>query len=477
MAIKQFLFQSAEGYADTAGLTDETQLGKITLSGLPDPIVPANGTIGVDMGNSRIVNLADPMTPFDAATKNYVDNVQSGLIVKEPARVMAPGNVTISAPGASIDSVALVAGDRVLLTQQTDPTQNGIYVWNGAASAMTRASDANSSATLKSGTYVFVDEGTANGDSAWVLSTDGTIVVGTTSQAWVQFSGLGQVTAGQGLTKTGNTLDVGAGDGITVMPDLIEIALDTNPGLALNGTSPAKKLAFLPDTARGLDKDSSGAFVKLSTSSPGLYFAATGLDAKLDGSGGLLKDILGIGVKIASINELTKDASGLHVVGVPSLFMIDGVATGATVTAANLDNVTNGTNADAMHTHVAAPSTETLAVKELWTAAGAIAKGHGVYIAANNAVSSGDCTDDTKSRSIGVADAAILDAAQGKIVVSGNISGVLTAATAGTRYFLGTAGEPVLITALPARARTVQLGIAKNTTDLTVRVFDFGKKA
>jgi len=89
----------------------------------------------------------------------------------------------------------------------------------------TRASDADTSAKVTSGMFTFVEEGTTNADSGWVLTTDGAIVLGTTSLSFTQFSGAGQITAGAGLTKTGNTIDaVGTADRITVNADSIDIA-------------------------------------------------------------------------------------------------------------------------------------------------------------------------------------------------------------------------------------------------------------
>ena len=470
MALRQFLFQSAEAYADTAGLADETQLGKISLTGIAG--------VALDAGNARMVNVGDPTGAQDAATKNYVDNVQSGLSVKAPAHLVSITNLSLAATPATIDGVAVDPGDRLLLVGQTNGAENGVYI-AGATTGdpLVRSSDMNSTANYVPGSYVFVNEGNTLAHTAWVVTNDNTIVVGTDVVTWVQFSGLGQVVAGSGLTSTGNTLDVGKGDGITVAADSISIDLDVNPALALNGTSPNKKLAFLPDTARGINKDAVGAFVMLPATNPGLFFDVGGnVDVKVDAAGGLVKDALGLGVKIGSANELTKDAGGLHVVGLPALFKIDGTATGASVTALNLDTLTNGSNADALHSHTAAATVPL--VEEMWTANGAIAKGRGVYVSANNAVSPGDCTNDTKSRVIGVAGTAISDTLQGPIVVTGVVSGVLSGAVAGTRYFLAaTTGAPVLVSALPGGARTVQLGIAKNATDLAVRVFDFGKKA
>lgn len=470
MAKRQFLFQSEEGYADTAGLTDSTELSKLTLTG--------EGTVGLDMSGTRIVNLAEPVSATDAATRNYVDTMQSGLQVKAPARVVSTANVAIATAPATIDGVTLVNGDRVLLVGQTDATQNGIYVFNGAGAAMTRSTDCDSSAEYTGGVYCFVNEGNVDAHSAWVVTTDGVITVGTTEVAWVKFSGLGQIVAGAGLTQDGNQLDIGKGDGIRVNANYIELDLDVQPALALNGTSPDKKLAWLPDTTRGLNKDAVGAFIKLPVSNAGLFFDGSGnLDAKVDGNGGLIKDSLGLGVKIGSVQELSKDGGGLHVVGVPAGFKIDGTATGPTVTAANLDTVTNGSNADSMHTHTAAA--EVPAVKEIWDANGNITKGDGCYISGAGAVSKGDCTNDGKSRVIGVASTTVTSGSSVKLIVSGLLPNVLTGATYNTRYFLGSNGGLVAgpATNLPAGARTIQLGIAAGPSDLLVRIFDFGKKA
>lgn len=100
---------------------------------------------------------------------------------KSPVRVASTANVTISGPGATIDGVTLASGDRVLLKNQTTASQNGIYVWNGAAAAMTRATDADISAKVSSQMTVPVEEGTDNAGSRWLLSTANPIVLGTTA--------------------------------------------------------------------------------------------------------------------------------------------------------------------------------------------------------------------------------------------------------------------------------------------------------
>ena len=141
-------------------------------------------------------------------TKEYVDAVKVGLDFKDSVRVASTANVTVSGPGAAIDGITLSSGDRVLLKNQSTASQNGIYVFNGAASALTRATDADANAEVTSGMFVFVEEGTVNADQGFVLTTDGTITVGSTSLSFTQFSGAGQIVAGDAITKTGNQLDV-----------------------------------------------------------------------------------------------------------------------------------------------------------------------------------------------------------------------------------------------------------------------------
>lgn len=168
----------------------------------------------VSLNSHKITNLATPSSSGDAATKGYVDGVASGISWKNPVRVASTANVTVSGPGASIDGVSLSNGDRVLLKDQSTASQNGIYVFNGAASALTRATDADAGSELVNAA-VFVSEGTANADTAWVCTTDGTITVGSTSLAFVQFNGGSTYTAGDALTLTGNTFDV-VTDGTTI---------------------------------------------------------------------------------------------------------------------------------------------------------------------------------------------------------------------------------------------------------------------
>ena len=203
-------------------------------------------TASVSLNSQTITNLADPVNAQDAATKAYVDAARSGLDVKQSVRAASTANVTvtynatggtstrgqITAAPTTLDGVTLVANNRILLKDQTTGAQNGIYVvttlGTGSNGVWDRATDFDQDAEVTPGAFTFVEEGTTNADSGWVLTTDGTITIGGssgTSIAFAQFSGAGQITAGAGLTKTGNTLDVvGTANRITVNADSIDIS-------------------------------------------------------------------------------------------------------------------------------------------------------------------------------------------------------------------------------------------------------------
>ena len=194
----------------------DTQVQTNTLDSLAVPVAD------LDLDDQKITNLADPVNDQDAATKAYVDASRSGLDVKQSVRAATTANITLSGE-QTIDGVSVVAGNRVLVKDQSTGSENGIYV--ASASGWTRATDANEDAEVTAGMFTFVEEGTANADAGFVLSTNGAITVGTTALSFSQFSGAGQITAGDGLSKTGNTLNVGGtADRITVNADTVDIA-------------------------------------------------------------------------------------------------------------------------------------------------------------------------------------------------------------------------------------------------------------
>jgi hypothetical protein len=185
-------------------------------------------TADVSLNNRKITSLAEPTAAQDAATKAYVDAVKTGLDFKDSVKAATTANITLSA-AQTIDGVALTTGDRVLVKNQSTGSQNGIYTV--ASGAWARAGDFDSNVEVTSGAFVFVEQGTVNADSGWVLSTDGAITVGTTAIVFTQFSGAGQIVDGAGLSKTGNTLNVVAGTGITVAGDSVAL---TGRALALH---------------------------------------------------------------------------------------------------------------------------------------------------------------------------------------------------------------------------------------------------
>jgi hypothetical protein len=209
-------------------------------------LVPT-GTGTVDVSNKRITSVAEPTQSSDAATKNYVDAVKTGLDVKDSVIVTTTGNLTAtysngtSGVGATltnsgtqaaitIDSRVLVVGERVLVKDQTTALQNGFYKVTtvGTASVnwvLTRTVDADEDSEITPGAFTFVEEGTVGGNNGYVCTNVGAITVGTTAITFVQFSGAGSVIAGDGLTKTGNTLNaVGTNNRISISADAIDIS-------------------------------------------------------------------------------------------------------------------------------------------------------------------------------------------------------------------------------------------------------------
>ena len=180
----------------------------------------------VDVNSQKVTNLALCTANTDAASKAYVDSVAQALDVKDSVVVATTGNGAIStayANGQTVDGVTLSTGDRILLKDQTSGSANGIYNVN-ASGAPSRASDMATGANA-AGNFVFVEKGTVNGNNGFVCTTD-VAVVGTNALTFTQFSGAGQVIAGDGIQKSGNTLslDLKANSGVIISST--ELAID-----------------------------------------------------------------------------------------------------------------------------------------------------------------------------------------------------------------------------------------------------------
>jgi hypothetical protein len=180
----------SDGVATTAARSDHAH-GNPVHDAAAHSTIPisalAAATAAVNMGSQKITLMADPTGPQDAATKQYVDNTAQGLDAKASVRLATTTNIanlTSSPSPSSVDGVTPSTGDRVLVKDQTTPSQNGIYVWD--ATGCLRASDNNVWTEFPSA-YVFVEQGTVNADTAWVCTVDQGGTLNTTAVTWVQF--------------------------------------------------------------------------------------------------------------------------------------------------------------------------------------------------------------------------------------------------------------------------------------------------
>ena len=224
------------------------------------------GTLTMSNG-ATVTGIPTPMNDSDASNKAYVDAIAQGLTWKNAVHVKATGDVSISSAPASIDNHTLSAGERVLLADQATSSENGIYVFNGAGSAMTRAADADTFGELN-GAALYVQVGDTFADTGWTQTTTLTSFSG---QTWSQFSGANQYVWGDGLSITGNTVNVNMGAGVVVNPS-DEVGLDlwapvggglmlTTDGSTSGATTSGAKLHLLLKAAGGLTQDADGLYI------------------------------------------------------------------------------------------------------------------------------------------------------------------------------------------------------------------------
>lgn len=494
----------------------------------------------LSMGSQKITGLAAGTDAGDAINKGQLDAAVQGFTWKDPVSVFKMVNDTTQAgspPTASQTGEAWVVD-----TWGGGYNDGDIVEWDGATWNVIVA---NSGGEPPDGTRVLVNgspggsfTGYANqiamydatGDSwsfydpadgdAVLVSGDGSIyenngyVWDDNTTTWIQFTGAGQIIAGDGLSKSGNTLDVNDGDGITFVTDNVTVDLyATNPSLAFVGTTPngqldVKKGDGLTSDANGLTLDlydaslvltgsspnkevgvnagdgilidaTYGVGVDLVDSNPGLELTGTSpnkeLQVKVDGAHGIIRGTTGLEIEIDDTPDtLDVDADGLKVVGLPSLFKINDTAVGATVTAPNLDELTDGSTTS-LHSHAGADAAER--IERLHAVDEAIAVADPVYISSANRVGKGRADTNAKARIIGVAKTAQATVGLNTTVVSlGLAASILSSATAGTPYYLQATGG--IGTSLPgAGNRVIECGIAYNADDLWVRIVDYGKKA
>ena len=260
-------------------LTTSAQNLTLTLSGATSVTLPTSGTVATlsnkvtdfaaptsdfSMNSNKITNVDDPTDAQDVATKAYADAIAAGLSLRTSCRYATTVNLAatylagvlteIGFGALSVDGNTPIVGDRILVKDQATGTQNGIYtvtaVGNGGASyVLTRATDNDVSAEMVSGLYTFITGGSTQAATGWVLTTADPITLDTTTLSFTQFAGAANYTAGDGLTLSGLTFNVGAGSGITVTADTVAVdytavqavdatltalaALNSTPGLVV----------------------------------------------------------------------------------------------------------------------------------------------------------------------------------------------------------------------------------------------------
>lgn len=166
---------------------------------------------GLDFQSTeRIINLPQANANGQPVVLEQLNAVIEGLAPKDNVRVSTQGNLNLVSPGANIDGIAMVVGDRVLVRSQATQTENGIYIWNGAAVPATRAPDASTFDELESAN-VSVDEGTDAGKRFRQTQVNG--VIGTNNVIWASMDvGASQATeTASGIAEIATQAETDAG--------------------------------------------------------------------------------------------------------------------------------------------------------------------------------------------------------------------------------------------------------------------------
>jgi|688.fasta_scaffold01402_28 hypothetical protein len=236
-------------YDDNAGTLSLNATGGVaSLTGTANEVEVTNVGTAYTVGLPNDVTITGNLTlstegtqASHAVTKAYVDSVTEGLHIHPSAVAATTGNIDLSTDlenGDVLDGVTLATGNRVLVKNQTNAAQNGIYVVQASGAAV-RATDFDAPAEVDGGDFVFVTGGTVNDNTGWVQTSTGIVTIGTDPIVFTQFSGAGTYLAGNGLTLTGNTFAIDTG--VTV--DLATTQTLTNKTL----TSPKVSGLYLSD--------------------------------------------------------------------------------------------------------------------------------------------------------------------------------------------------------------------------------------
>lgn len=449
-----FLKLTRDSYGRVSGTT-AVVAGDITglVGGTYAPINNASFT-----GTTTLAN--DPAAAMQAATKQYVDARASGLDPKASVRTYSTATVTLSNPGTNIiNGVTLSNGERVLIKAQGNPhVENGIYIFNGSGSAMTRAPDFVDPFVTPAA-FVFAE----NDASAWVLSTSTAITIDTTPIAFVQLSGGTTYVAGNGLTLSGSTFSVSASARFTVGTSLDLVTIGT-AGTYTKVTTDAYGRVTTGATATPGDIGAQVASTELSAISA---LATNGVVVKTAGSAYTTRTIAGTATRIEVTN-------GDGIAGAPTidLVTIGTAGTYGSVTTDAYGRVTAGSGAAAVSL-----ITATMTNAE----ASSIAIGKPVYVFSGDNVKLALANAAGTKGVLGlVSDTSISAAASGNIFVSGIITATtgqwdaVTAQTGGLTpgaiYYLDNTTAGKMVTTAPGTGWVAPIGLALSTTRFQLNI-------
>lgn len=303
----------------------------IQLSKLEKQVITQDGTVAFSahqsMGGFRLTNLADGVATNDAITLGQLQSYQAGLQWKQSARAATTGNITLSGL-QTIDGINVTAGMRVLVKDQTLPAENGIYIVS--ADAWTRATDADNSPVEELvSAALWVEQGTLNADTGWTCNTDVGFVINTDPISFVQFNGAAGTTAGDGLSKDGNIINVNAGDGIQILSDNVTVKAETGKGISVG----AGGVGVVLDSASSLRHSASGLQVALDPTSvvtEGVDGLKVDLERAITNSNGAIGinvavggvlSVAGNALSLTTGDGLVKDSGTLKVDLAPSTFL------------------------------------------------------------------------------------------------------------------------------------------------------------
>jgi len=307
----------------------------------------------VSANSQKITSLATPTATADAATKGYVDSVSQGLDVKDSVKVATTANITLSGT-QTIDGVAVSADERVLVKNQSTATENGLYLCKASTWART---DDLAAGVDAAGMFTFVEQGTVNADIGFVCTDNkGSAVVGTNNLSYSTFSSSGNVTAGNGLDKSGNELSVDLKSNGGIVIESTEMAVDLGASsitgtLAVGDGGTGSTSASAARTALGLAIGTNvQAFDAQLTDIAGLsptdsnFIVGDGSNFVLE-SGATARASLGAQASATDLTNLSSCQSGASAALALLTSTEIGILDGANITTAELNLIDGGTSA------------------------------------------------------------------------------------------------------------------------------------